>query len=230
MASHPQSNTEALSGEGSISPLLHGLARLRERAAKLGDDSLPLVERMMAAAQAAERQITDQKARIGYLEGLSNTDELTGLLNRRGFHQALGATLARAQRHGETGVLVLCDLDRFKAVNDRLGHLAGDAVLAAVAGQLRRGTRRSDTMARIGGDEFAILLTDTGREPAGERLRRLDTEINALKVDWKGGPITVSASFGLAAYDGDSTAQGLLFLADRNLYTRKHPQLIYADE
>ena len=155
---------------------------------------------------------------------------MTGLLNRRGFHQALGAGLARAQRYGETGVLVLCDLDRFKAINDSLGHLAGDAVLAAVAGQLRRGTRRSDTMARIGGDEFAILLTDTGRDPAGERLRRLETEINALKVGWKGGPITVSASFGLAAYDGSSTAQGLLFLADRDLYTRKRPQLIYADE
>ena len=209
-----------------LAALLDGLAWLRERAEKGERDTLPLLEEMIAAAAEAERMIAGQKARISYLEGLSNSDELTGLLNRRGFHLALGAALARAQRRGETGLLVLFDLDRFKAINDRHGHLAGDAVLAEVAALLKRGTRRSDAVARIGGDEFAILMSDTRRSQAAERLDRLEAKICSLQVPWRGRRIGVSASFGSAAYNAESGAQGLLFLADRALYASKRPKLV----
>ncbi len=209
-----------------LAALLDGLAWLRDRAERGERDTLPLLEELIAAATEAERKISSHETRISYLEGLSNSDELTGLLNRRGFHLALGAALARAQRRGETGLLVLFDLDRFKAVNDRHGHLAGDAVLADVAALLKRETRRSDAVARIGGDEFAILMSDTRRSQAAERLDRLEAKICSLQVPWQGTQIGVSASFGSAAYNAESGAQGLLFLADRALYASKRPKLI----
>ena len=148
------------------------------------------------------------------------------MLNRRGFQFALGAALARAQRHGETGLLVLCDLDRFKAINDRHGHLAGDSVLRSVAALLRKEIRRSDAVARIGGDEFAILMRDTRRSQAADRVLRLKARIRDLEVPWQSRRLRASASVGSAAYNAGSNPEGLLFLADQALYADKRPKLV----
>ncbi|MDJ0942964.1 MAG: GGDEF domain-containing protein [Kiloniellales bacterium] len=212
--------------EDDLAPLRDGLSRLRERAGRRDREVRGLVDQLILATAEAERRISEQRARISYLEGLSNSDELTGLLNRRGFHLALGAALARAQRHGETGILVLCDLDRFKAINDRHGHLAGDRVLCSVAALLRKEIRRSDAVARIGGDEFAILMSDTRRSQAADRLLRLEARIRDLEVSWQSGRLQASASFGAAAYNAGSSAEGLLFLADQALYADKRPKLV----
>jgi len=212
--------------EDDLTHLRDGLTRLREQAGARDSEVRGLVEQLILAAAEAERQISEQRARISYLEGLSNSDELTGLLNRRGFHLALGSALARAQRHGETGLLVLCDLDRFKAINDRHGHLAGDSVLRSVAGLLSKGIRRSDAVARIGGDEFAILMSDTRRSQAADRVLRLKASIRDLEVPWRTHRLRASASFGSAAYGATSTADGLLFLADQALYADKRPKLV----
>ncbi len=212
--------------EQDLAPLRDGLTRLRERAGLRDSDVRGLVDELILATAEAERRISEQQARISYLEGLSNSDELTGLLNRRGFHLALGAALARAQRHGETGLLVLCDLDRFKAINDRYGHIAGDSVLRSVAGLLRKEIRRSDAVARIGGDEFAILMSDTRRSLAADRVLRLKARIRDLEVSWQSNRLRASASFGAAAYNAGSTAEGLLFLADQALYADKRPKLV----
>ena len=92
-----------------------------------------LLERALMYAAQAEQQIASQNQRIEYLQDLSFTDELTGLFNRRGFQDQLKRTLANARRFGHTGVLIYCDLDNFKDVNDAHGHCAGDAVLRHVA-------------------------------------------------------------------------------------------------
>ncbi len=220
-----QPNTLADPEEG-LGPLRAALNRLREGAGQRDNEVRGLVDQLILAAAEAERQICEQRARISYLEGLSNSDELTGLLNRRGFQLALGAALARAQRHGETGLLVLCDLDRFKAINDRHGHLAGDCVLRSVAALLRKEIRRSDSVARIGGDEFAILMSDTRRSQAADRVLRLKARIQDLEVPWQSRRLRASASFGAAAYNAGSTADGLLFLADQALYADKRPKLV----
>jgi diguanylate cyclase (GGDEF)-like protein len=133
--------------------------------------------------------------------------------------------LARARRRGETGVLLLCDLDRFKPVNDTFGHAAGDAVLRAVADLLLSQTRRSDYVARLGGDEFAIIMNDTMPKRATARAARLRLRLNQLGVDWEVARIAVSASFGIAAYGPDSQLEGLMISADRALYRDKQPQL-----
>ncbi|MEE8535287.1 MAG: GGDEF domain-containing protein, partial [Kiloniellales bacterium] len=149
-----------------------------------------------------------------------------GLLNRRGFHLELKRALARARRARETGLLVLCDLDRFKGINDAYGHPTGDAVLCAVAELLRAKTRVSDYVARLGGDEFAVLMTHCPRTQAERRAGRLAQLVNRLVVARSGAELPVSASFGFAGYDQASQPEALLFLADRALYRHKGPRLV----
>ena len=185
-----------------------------------------LIEEVLAAAVMAEQSLAIQRARIRYLEGLSITDELTSLLNRRGFQIELSRAFARAQRSQETGLLLLCDLDHFKAINDTYGHMAGDAVLCAVSGLLQTKTRRSDYVARLGGDEFAVLMTHSPRAQAEARVETLADLINNLVIEWDGHDIPVSASFGYEGYHHGSQPDTLLFLADRALYRRKGPRLI----
>ncbi len=184
-----------------------------------------LLEELLDAAAGAEQRIAAQQARIRYLEDLSITDELTGLLNRRGLVRELDRALVRARRNGETGVLLLCDLNRFKPINDRFGHPAGDAVLRAVARLLADRTRRSDYVARPGGDEFAVLMTDTSPALAEARVRKLANRVNRLRVPWQKARIPVSAGFGMAAYDHTSRPDHLLAQADRALYRDKEPRL-----
>ncbi|HEY5598849.1 MAG TPA: GGDEF domain-containing protein [Kiloniellales bacterium] len=181
---------------------------------------------VLKVAVKAEQALAVQRARIRFLEGLSITDELTGLLNRRGFQAELSRALARAQRVRESGLLVLCDLDRFKAINDKHGHLAGDAVLCAVAGLLQAKTRRIDYVARLGGDEFAVLLTHSPRADAERRVKTVAALVNSLVVDWEGQKIAISASFGFEGYHQGSDPDALLFLADRSLYKHKGPRLV----
>ena len=187
-----------------------------------------LIEQVLTAAVLAEQSLAIQRARIRYLEGLSVTDELTSLLNRRGFQIELGRAFARAQRTQETGLLLLCDLDHFKAINDTHGHMAGDAVLCAVADMLQAKTRRNDYVARLGGDEFAVLMTHSPRAQAEARVETLSELINNLVIEWDGHRISVSASFGYEGYHHGSQPDSLLFLADRALYRRKGPRLVEA--
>ncbi len=192
----------------------------------LDQDGLALLDEVLSAAAIAEQSIAMQRARIRYLEGLSITDDLTGLLNRRGFDFELDRALSRARRQGETGLLLLCDLDHFKSINDTFGHAAGDAVLRRVASLLNRNTRDTDHVGRPGGDEFAILMTLTKCEDAERRCVDLERQVNALTVPWKDHEIPVSASFGLEFYGPESQNDTLMFLADRQLYKAKGPRLV----
>ena len=226
-----QIETELARLESDRLPQLCAAAdRLRRRvqAAGLGvpSEAQDLIESVLEAAALTEQTLAVQRARIRHLEGLSITDELTGLLNRRGFRRELDAALARACRTRETGVLLLCDLNHFKAINDSYGHPAGDAVLAAVAGLLRGQTRRSDYVARLGGDEFAILMTQSSRDQADRRIAVLARAVNTLVVPWGEHLVPVTASFGSEGYHAGSEAGALLFQADRALYRRKSPGVV----
>jgi diguanylate cyclase (GGDEF)-like protein len=184
-----------------------------------------LLEALMTAAADAERYFALQRDRIRYLEDLSITDELTGLLNRRGFKLELTRALSRAERVKESGLLLLCDLDDFKRINDNHGHAAGDAVLCSVAELLRRHVRRSDSIARLGGDEFAVLMTNTPRGPAQPAMRKLVRLVNGLEVEWEGARIGLAASFGFARYDRTSSAQQLQLESDLALYRAKRAKM-----
>jgi diguanylate cyclase (GGDEF)-like protein len=147
---------------------------------------------------------------VAELRLAASTDPLTGLLNRRAMAQLLGHEMARARRTGEAFATLLIDVDRFKEINDRRGHAAGDSELVALAGMLTRELREIDTVARIGGDEFAVLLPATGvagAQATAERLRER---------------ASVSISVGAAVYGIDGlTGEELARAADAALYEAK---------
>ena len=172
--------------------------------------------------KGVEKRLEETNRRLTVL---ATTDELTGLPNRRMLAEQLDLALARARRSG-LAVAVLClDLDRFKGINDSLGHAVGDDLLVEVAARLRAGARETDVVARYGGDEFVILLADLDVQNATElaatvveRLRSVLAEPLAI------GPVELraEASIGVAFYPFDSRdAKGLLAAADAEMYTGK---------
>jgi diguanylate cyclase len=166
-------------------------------------------------AAASESVLRDE------LAALARTDVLTGLLNRRGLAEALEREAARARRTGATVSLVLLDLDRFKTLNDSLGHAAGDAALVAVAEILRRGLRAGDVAGRWGGDEFGIVLVDLPAEVAYDVVDRLrSTFTHPSNAVARGRRVSFSA--GVAALSGAAAvAAELMALADAALYEAK---------
>lgn len=147
--------------------------------------------------EEAARVIAEQSRRIQALEDIAATDPLTGLMNRRGFEKFFEAERARIRRGNSPGaLLVLIDLDRFKPVNDKYGHPAGDACLRLVAEILLKSIRITDGAARFGGDEFALLLSHTDPGLAMTRVEQLRRALNAMKLDWQGEKLHLGASLG----------------------------------
>jgi diguanylate cyclase (GGDEF)-like protein len=179
--------------------------------------------RALAQSLAAQAAIALENARLhGIVQRQAITDELTELANRRYFMETLETELRRAERFHEPLALVFADLDDFKRVNDRFGHHVGDDVLRAFADVVRRRVRAIDLAARLGGEEFAVLLLETdlaGAELLAENLR---TAVAALEVRVAGGEsVHVTASFGVAAYPRTHSADELMNAADRALYQAK---------
>ena len=156
---------------------------------------------------------------IERLYDAARTDPLTQLLNRRGFRELLDLELERSRRGESRAAIGVGDLDRFKAVNDRGGHPAGDAVLQRVARVLLEGKRKIDTVARVGGEEFALILPDTDEEGALVVTERLRT---AMQEQFAGDPVPITVSFGIALHPRHGeTASALLRAADEALYGAK---------
>ncbi len=177
--------------------------------------------RALTAARDMERRIAEQHRRIAELEHLAVTDGLTGLLNRRGFEAALNRRLAAADRHDERGVLIYIDLDDFKPVNDRHGHAAGDAMLKRVAELLTSRIRATDFVARLVGDEFAVLLSRTEWGVGLERAEGFAELVNGTCLDWQGENLRISASFGFQTFGPGDGAGELLAMADEAMYRTK---------
>jgi diguanylate cyclase (GGDEF)-like protein/PAS domain S-box-containing protein len=169
--------------------------------------------------------VTELREAEARMAALATTDPLTNLPNRRYLVEQLDLSLARARRQHSAVALLSVDLDRFKEVNDTLGHAFGDGVLAEVAKRLRAGARSSDVVARMGGDEFVILLSDLPVDDAeeiagGVRQRVLEELGHVVPV----GPVEVRvpASVGVAVYPLQAAdADDLLALADSAMYSRK---------
>jgi diguanylate cyclase (GGDEF)-like protein len=158
------------------------------------------------------------------LENLAVTDGLTGLFNRRHFDRLLVGEVQRTLRYKVPLVVLLLDIDHFKQVNDSYGHPTGDLVLKNVSRVLSAGVRSTDFVARFGGEEMAVILTQTGLPAAAEVAERLRGLIAATPHDYQGTNLFKTASFGLAAFDGNGTPvspEELLNRADQALYRAK---------
>lgn len=214
-----------LTASRPIRPMPEDLPALRLYAELCATTCWLAVER--AAAQAHVRALEDAHRQLAeqnvLLRGLVVVDELTGLYNRRYLDQRLAWEMERFERYRRPFSVLMVDLDHFKRINDTWGHPAGDAVLREAAVRLRDMLRRTDVAARVGGEEFAILLSETdelGAMGTAERLRRC---LARAPVVVDGVSIPVTASFGVAfagpGFQGDVGA--ILREADQRLYQAK---------
>jgi two-component system, cell cycle response regulator len=168
---------------------------------------------------ARTRTLLEFKAYLDVCEEAAFTDHLTGLANRRRFERQLEREVGRTDRFGHPFSLLMVDIDNFKNLNDSFGHDAGDDAIRRISRVLREGTRGIDLAARIGGEEFAVLLVETNQQAAVEVAERLRLAIWALEIP-SGGQVT--ASFGVAECPTDAhTAADILKAADVALYEAK---------
>jgi len=198
-----------------------------------GDDPAALRRRLALAAlvslisiglyaAALSRPLLRGLSRVASVAEQAMIDPLTGVSNRRGFERALEIELGRSLRRGHALALVLVDLDDFKQVNDRHGHGVGDDVLVALAERLRNEVRSADTVARMGGEEFVLLLPETDLAGALTVAERARASFEAAGLHLKGGDrLSVTASFGVADYPASADRAALLRDADRALYAAK---------
>jgi diguanylate cyclase (GGDEF)-like protein len=149
---------------------------------------------------------------------LADTDGLTGLRNRRFFHETLLRECTRAHRYGRSLALLVLDVDDFKAINERVGHLAGDTVLAETAARLRAALRASDVACRVGGDEFAIVLPEAGARQAAQLYDRVETAVSSEPI---GTIERLTLSGGVAQLAESEDATAFFERADDALYRAK---------
>jgi len=193
--------------------------------------SIPLPDEGLIYGVA--RDVTERKALEQELERLSQRDPLTGLFNRRRFEEELRHQLAYTRHYGKGGALLMIDLDRFKQINDRLGHATGDEALRQVAAVLSDNLRGSDTLARdaepsrvvarLGGDEFVALLPEADGAGAAAAAERLAEALRAAPLEVDGREVELQVSIGVATFDehGLPGEEELLAAADRAMYLAK---------
>jgi diguanylate cyclase (GGDEF)-like protein len=173
---------------------------------------ITLASAIIASLVHSRRQLEAERERLlaATIE-LARTDPLTGLLNRRAWHDLLDAELARAGRAGGSLCVAMLDLDHFKRFNDEFGHVAGDAFLQQLAAEWTAAIRPSDTLARYGGEEFSLLLPDCDLVAAVEVIERLRASV----------PLDECCSAGVVCWDGSETPLDLITRADEHLYDAK---------
>ena len=211
-----QAEQQYVLADGTVRWLLHGVAMVRE------SDGTPAWY-AVSAQDITERRRAEQDLRelTAVLTERAVRDPLTGLANRALLEERLRSSLARDARSGESTGALFLDLDGFKEVNDRHGHAVGDAVLRTVAERLTAGVRPSDTVARIGGDEFVVLVESASEAALDALVTRLTASLQQ-PVTVSGLDVTVGVSVGMALSPrGEADPHGLLAQADARMYDVK---------
>lgn len=211
-----------LTGETEKSKVVRGLAAGADDYLTKPFDSGELLARVGVGRRIINLQ-RQMESKNRLLEELALTDALTGLPNRRAIEEWAPRQLSGAARHGYSFWVAMADLDKFKSVNDAYGHEAGDIIIKRFAQILRGDCRASDMCARIGGEEFVILLTHTSREGVLTLLERLRQQMESQRFMFDSKEIGVTASFGAAEYSRqqDQNFARLLGAADMAMYSAK---------
>jgi diguanylate cyclase (GGDEF)-like protein len=204
---------------------MDGSAARRMDAATLGEIAPdPRDERIAALRReldALRRENRILKISVGELERVAERDTLTPLYNRRYFITALHQRIARVARDNVCATLVYVDVNQLKAINDEFGHAAGDFALIEIARRLAGAIRGSDIAARIGGDEFGLLLDHMTAEDAKGQVARFAHLLSEVPTEFEGRTIPLSACFGIATLEGDMSETDVLAAADRDMYRAK---------
>lgn len=198
---------------GFVSRLVDENRKMAEKAAELNE-----------GLRLSQKQIETLNHELAEIHASSMRDPLTDVANRRAFDDRLQADMDAALKSGAELCLAMADIDHFKGVNDRFGHVIGDAVLKLFASLMRQNTKGRDLVARYGGEEFALILPHTDLEAATGLIEtiRAQMEASQLKIKKTGERIgSVTASFGLAAFEPGETMQTFIERADRQLYRAK---------
>lgn len=179
------------------------------------------VDELRAEIGRLNEELIRAEWRIAELETRADVDPLLDILNRRGFERELQRSLAFVQRYRAPAVLLYVDLDGFKAINDRYGHAAGDALLKTVVRHLTAHVRASDVVARLGGDEFGVLMWHIAADQAALKAREMEAAIEVASVDYGAARLSVGASVGTVSLGADIDAAAAIDAADRAMYARK---------
>lgn len=192
------------------------MARLAPFPETIGDS----IESLKEQNDALRQEMRALEIRLGELERLADSDTLTPLLNRRAFLREVSRCIARFERHGTPVIVMIADLDGLKAINDSAGHQAGDAVLMHVGYTLKTQLRTIDTVARIGGDEFGMILEELDLDAAEAKARSLAASVSEDTVDGQ----AVSISIGYTLVEASDTLDRIMARADEAMYIRKRAQ------
>ncbi|XQE67072.1 diguanylate cyclase [Pseudomonas sp. P3C3] len=184
-----------------------------EVAERLQALSLKVAE-MEQEAQGFREHIEEQRQK-------ALTDPLTGLANRAGWAERLELEVARWKRYGGDLLLAVLDIDHFKRINDGYGHLAGDKVLKIIAGELSKRLRKTDFLARFGGEEFVLLVPSTPLEGGRQLLETLRAGVESCPFHFRGEPVTITLSSGLTAFTSGDSSDAVFARADQALYRAK---------
>jgi diguanylate cyclase (GGDEF)-like protein len=179
------------------------------------------VERLVEEIGRLRAHVAQLEQRVEQLDRLAHQDSLIDLPNRRGFLRELERLIARAKRYDAKSAMLFIDVDGLKAINDSFGHRAGDEALIQVADLLASGIRKSDVCARIGGDEFGILLESADEKSAHETAARLIDMIASCELLHDGNELPLSVAIGVALIQADDTAETVMARADEEMYRRK---------
>jgi diguanylate cyclase (GGDEF)-like protein len=185
------------------------------------EDELREVRRERDALRRENRVL---KIAVAELERVSERDTLTPLFNRRYFLTAIHQRLARFERHAECAAVVFVDVNQLKYINDSFGHAAGDFALMEVATRLAGAIRSTDVAARIGGDEFGLILDQSTEAGARAQVDRLGDMLSAGPALYDGHEIALSACFGVAMLQMGMAESDILAAADRDMYRCKQGQ------
>ena len=179
------------------------------------------VERMIAEIDALRGKVEQLQERVAQLDKLAHQDSLIDLPNRRGFMRALERLSHRVNRYDEKAAMLFVDIDGLKLINDSFGHKAGDEALIQVARLLAGAVRKSDLVARIGGDEFGILLSHADEASALETAARLVDLIAGCDFIHDGDALPLSVAIGVGMITGDESPEDVMARADAEMYRRK---------
>jgi diguanylate cyclase len=179
-------------------------------------------EDMRARIQTLERETSDLHAKLNTEKHGARLDPLTGVANRKSFDERIAFEIARRSRSEIPVAMLLWDIDSFKLINDSYGHRAGDRVLQSVAGCFTAAARSSDFVARIGGEEFVILLNNVGLQDAIRIANEIRAAVEALRFHFRGSPVRVTVSCGVTVLNVRDDAEAAFDRADGALYRAKH--------